>query len=177
MAGDVSSSWRSVHTSGRRTTLIFIGGGPDKGDDELTATAEAFIAVARRLVPSIAYAHVRFVEPGWNTAAPATRVRSAESIVEPRADEFGGGWLRYQILGPGHLRLLGDAIKDPPPPAVVHQLDGGMGGALRRRHCLLDPQEPSMDRVAGPGKAAAREVHSIGLILPGMDTHGVASGA
>lgn len=137
MAGDMASRLRAADTSfAWHQTLTLGGGGAQTSDEDLVAVAESLVELARRLAPSVSYAHIDIQQsfhamsrsymvvdrlrppqyPDFDTAATPDQVQllSADLV----QDGFG-----YQILGPGHLGRLGDRLSRPPEDVRVRELE------------------------------------------------------
>lgn len=168
MAGDMASRLRAADTSfAWHQTLAFGGGGAQASDEALSATAAAFVEIARRLASSVSYAHIDIQPtfhamsasymahdrvappryPHFDTAATPDQVRSLSGEIVQ--DGFG-----YQVLGPSHLGRLGDRLEELGQDIGVRDLQNGRVEVSVGEMASWVPDHPQRPRV----QALARQL-------------------
>lgn len=113
VGGDPAEHIRAVggFFQGFRPHMAIAGGGPATTDDEVRATMDELIQIARRLAPTIGYAFIsieaRFLLGAhrgteWSFLAGGAPTEYVEKV----CDELVFDAFPYQVLGPGHLDRL-----------------------------------------------------------------------
>lgn len=112
--GEPTERYRGVSGEFAFSRLSLGAGGPAMTDDELLASFEALVEVARRLAPSVGYAVVS-VDPASGSFQHCNPSRELSSPWDMGVwgiiDEYVPDAYAYQVLGPRHLARLGG----PPP--------------------------------------------------------------
>lgn len=89
-------------------------GGATMGEADLGAVFESLVAVARRLAPTVSYAHVA-IQPCFSGYPGGSGDIRLPLVI----DEYAVDGFAYQVLGPGHLARLG-----APPPGSAPLEEG-----------------------------------------------------
>lgn len=180
VAGDVEARARAAHaTYIGHPTLALGGGGPAATDDDLMATVESLVTIARRLAPSVSYAHIsieqtrnalspNFVSPdllkGWYEGGRFESGPHPEHV-QQLADEIVLDGFPYQILSEGHLRRLGHNLGRHDPSVEISSLPGG-----RTELSIGELSSWLPDRLERPGvQAAARKLLAPCLLATATD--------
>ena len=143
-------------------SLSLAAGGGSRGEAELLGLFDDLKQIARRLAPELAHAFVAIqptflFAPHDYTSSYYEEGGAAPNLVEKLCSEYVFDAFPYQVLGPGHLRRLGDL------PAGIRSLDGGRAelGIGDPASWLLDPwlSEDETAPFAGQATPASRPRH------------------
>jgi hypothetical protein len=158
VAGDLEHRIRALHVEfrGEAPAVAVAGGGPSATDEELVATIDDLTRIARRLVPTLGYAHVS-VWPtflGMHTGTWRDLPGGGNGYLGGLHDEIALDAMPWQLLGPGHLRRLEAAGTLPLDDlvATARPLADGMVevGIGQPSDWLLD--SPSHDQILLAGR-------------------------
>ena len=114
VAGTVAQPIRRAVVDARLLPHVALsGGGPAADDDELVATAEALVDVARRRAGDVSYATLS-IDPVFSTRPTSDWWRHHDGerwdLAEELCDEYVVDAFPYQVLGPGHRARLGGTL-------------------------------------------------------------------